>query len=260
MSESVLGLENKVVVVTGSSQGVGLGCARQFARVGAHVVLVGRRSDRLEAAAREIRELGREVLAVTGDVTLDEDIENLVSAAMERFNRIDVWVNNVGGRQGKPDGAFLESGPEYWRQTLDLNLQSVLACTQAFARTAISTGTPGTVVNIASVAAYKASPHLAPYGAAKAALIQLTKTLALELAPHGIRVMGVAPGMVDTDSLREWLDDEALAARAKRLPAGRIATPDDLGRVVVMMASDLGAWVYGSTLVADGGELIAAGG
>jgi NAD(P)-dependent dehydrogenase (short-subunit alcohol dehydrogenase family) len=260
MNESVLGLEDKIVVVTGSSQGVGLGCVRQFARVGAHVVLVGRRSDPLEAAAREIRELGRQVLAVPADVTVDEDIEALVSATMERFGRVDVLINNVGGRRGKPDGAFLDSGPEYWRQTLDLNLQTVLACTQAFARAMVSTGTPGTVINIASVAAYKASPNLAPYGAAKAALVQLTKTLALELAPHGIRVAGVAPGMVDTDSLREWLDDDALAARARHLPARRIATPDDLGRIAVMMASDLGAWVYGSTLVADGGELIAAGG
>lgn len=260
MSESILGLQDKVVVVTGSSQGVGLGCARQFARVGTDVVLVGRREKPLETAAEELRGLGREVLTVQADVTVDADIERMVDAAMERFGRIDVAVNNVGGRRGKPEGALLDSGPEYWRKTLDVNLYSVLACTQAFARAMISTGTSGSIVNVASVTGYKATPRLAPYGAAKAGLIQLTKTLALELAPHGIRVTGVAPGMVDTDSLREFLDDAAIAERAQHLPAGRVGMPDDLGRAVVMMASDLGSWVYGSTLIADGGELIAEGG
>jgi NAD(P)-dependent dehydrogenase (short-subunit alcohol dehydrogenase family) len=257
---SILGLEDKVVVVTGSSQGVGLGCARQFARVGADVVLVARGAERLERASQELRAFGRRVLTVQADVTREEDIDRMVASAMDHFGHIDVAVNNVGGRRGKPEGGLLDSGPDYWRRTLDLNLYTVLACSQAFARAMIASRTRGAIVNIASLSAYKATPNLAPYGAAKAGLVQLTRTLALELAPHGIRVTGVAPGMVDTDSLREWLDDDALAERARHLPAGRIGTPDDLGRVVVMMASDLGAWVYGSTLVADGGEQIAEGG
>ena len=260
MSESILGLENKVVVVTGSSQGVGLGCARQFAIAGADVVLVARRGEPLKAAAEEIRALGRQVLTVTADVTREADIETMVESSMERFGRIDVAVNNVGGRRGKPEGGLLDSGAEYWRKTLDVNLMTVLTCSQAFARAMISKQTPGVIVNVASVAGYKASPNLAPYGAAKAGLVQLTKTLAVELAPHDIRVTGVAPGATDTDSLREWLDDEAIAERGKHMPAGRIGTPDDLGRVVVMLASNLGAWVYGSTLIADGGELVAEGG
>ncbi len=259
MSESILGLENKVVVVTGSSQGIGLGCARQFARAGADVVLVARRGEPLKAAAEEIRALGRQVLAVTADVELETGIETMLESSMERFGRIDVAVNNVGGRRGKPEGALLDSGPDYWRKTLDVNLITVLACSQAFARAMISSQTSGVIVNVASVAGYKASPRLAPYGAAKAGVVQLTRTLAMELAPHGIRVTAVAPGATDTDSLREWLDDEAIAERGKRMPAGRIGTPDDLGRVVVMLASNLGAWVYGSTLVADGGEQLAEG-
>lgn len=256
MSASVLGLEGKVAVVTGSSQGVGLGCARQFARVGADVVLVGRRAAPLRAAAAELRDFGREVLTVEADVESDAGIAAMVAAAIARFGRIDVAVNNVGGRRGGPEGALLESGPDFWRKTLDFNLTSVLACTQAFARSMIAAGRSGVIVNVASVAAFKATPHLAPYGAAKAGLVQLTWTLARELAPHGIRVCGVAPGMVDTDSLREWLDADQIAERGRRLPAGRIGTPDDIGRVVVTLASDLAAWIYGSTLVADGGELL----
>ena len=260
MTDSILGLEGKVVVVTGSSQGVGLGCARQFARVGCDLVLVARRKEPLEVAAEELRTQGAEVLTVVADVTRQTDIETLVAAALERFGRIDVAVNNVGGRRGKPEGTLLDSGRDYWERTLDVNLTTVLACTQAFARAMIERGTRGVIVNVASTTAYKATPNLAPYGAAKAGLLQLTKTLALELSAHGIRVVGVSPGMTDTDALREFMDTEAIALRAEHLPAGRVGVPDDLGRVVLMMASDLGSWVYGSTLVADGGELIAEGG
>jgi len=256
MSGSVLGLEGKVVVVTGASQGVGLGCARQFAQAGSDVVISGRRAEPLEKAAAELRGTGREILTVIGDAEDPADIARLVATTKKRFGRADVLVNNVGGRRGKPEGTLLESGPDYWRGTLERNLLSVFGCTQAFARFMIETGRPGVVVNVASVGAYRASPRLVPYGAAKAALIQATGSLARELAPHGIRVCGVAPGMVDTDSLREWIDDKKMAERGRKLPAGRIGLPDDIGRVVLMMASDLGAWVYGSTLVADGGELI----
>lgn len=256
MSDSVLGLEGKVAVITGSSQGVGLGCARQFVRVGADVVLVGRRAEPLEKAAAELKGSGREVVTVVADVEQEAGVAAILDAAKQRFSRVDILVNNVGGRRGKPEGTLLESGPEFWRGTIERNLLSVLACTQAFARFMIETKRPGVIINVASVGAYRASPRLAPYGASKAGLIQATGTLARELAPHGIRVCGVAPGMVDTDSLREWFDAKTLTQRGRKLPAGRIGTPDDIGRVVMMMASDLGSWVYGTTLVADGGELL----
>jgi NAD(P)-dependent dehydrogenase (short-subunit alcohol dehydrogenase family) len=256
MTRSALGLEDKVVVITGGSQGVGYGCGVQFARAGAHVAVVGRRLERAEEAATSLRSFGRDAIAIQADVTQEDDIRRLVEQTLGRFGRIDVAVNNVGGRRGEPEGRLLDSGPEYWRKTFELNLYSVLACSQAFARTMIDGGSPGVIVNIGSVSGFKASPGLAPYGASKAGLVQLTKTLAAELAPHGIRVNAVAPGMVDTESLREYLDDEQLAARAKRVPAGRIATPDDIGKAVVLMASDLSSWIYGRTLVADGGELL----
>jgi len=207
-----------------------------------------------------VRELGREAHAIQADATRDEDIARAVAETLARFGRIDVAVNNVGGRRGEPEGKLLESGPDYWRETLELNLYSVLACSQAFARTMIERQSPGVIVNIGSVAGFKASPGLAPYGAAKAGLVQLTKTLALELAPHHIRVNAVAPGMVDTESLREYLDDAALRERAKQIPAARIAQPEDIGRVVVLLASGLAGWVTGQTLIADGGELLALGG
>ncbi len=260
MADSMLGLKGKVVVVTGSSQGVGRGCAEQFARAGAHVVLVARGLERAEAAAKEVRSLGVEALAVQADVSVQADIDRMVAETLTRFGRIDIAINNVGGRRGKPEGGLLESGLDYWRETLELNLLTVLTCTRAFADAMISKGEGGVVVNVASTTAYKASPNLAPYGAAKAGLIQLNKTLALELAPHGIRVVGLSPGMVDTDSLREFMDEDMLAARGKQIPAGRIAMPEDLGKAAVLLASDLAGWVYGDTLVCDGGELLVSGG
>lgn len=254
-----LGLEDKVVVVTGSSQGVGQGCAMEFAGAGARVAVVARGLERAEAVAERIRALGGEALAIQADVMQEPDIRRSVEAVVDRFGRVDVLVNNVGGRSGTPEGKLLDSGPDYWKQTLELNLFSVLACTQAFAAAMIEREVPGVVVNIGSVAGYKASPGLAPYGAAKAGLVQLTKSLAMELAEHGIRVNGVAPGMVNTESLRAYLDEAALAERAKGVPAGRIAAPEDIGRVVLLLASDLAGWVTGQTLIADGGEILAAG-
>ena len=254
-----LGLEGRVVVVTGASQGVGHGCAMEFARAGARVAVIARGLGRAEAVADAIRELGGQSIAIQADVMIDADVRRSVEEVTGRFGRVDVLVNNVGGRSGSPEGRLLDSGPDYWRQTLELNLYSVLVCTQAYAAALAEQDASGVVVNIGSVAGYKASPGLAPYGAAKAGLVQLTKTLAIELAEHGIRVNGVAPGMVDTESLRAFLDDAALAERAKGIPAGRIAKPEDIGRVVLLLASDLAAWVTGQTLIADGGELLAAG-
>jgi NAD(P)-dependent dehydrogenase (short-subunit alcohol dehydrogenase family) len=256
MGADLLGLAGKVVVITGSSQGVGLGCARQFARAGCDVLLVGRRAEPLARAEEEVRGIGQRVATVVADVESDAEIAAIVDAAERHFGRIDVAVNNVGGRRGKPEGLLLESGPDYWRGTLERNLITTLACTQAFARAMIAGGRPGVIVNISSVAAHNASLRLAPYSAAKAGLDALTRSLAHELAPHRIRVVGVAPGMVDTDSLRAWMTPEQLAERGRALPAGRIGGPDDIGRAAVMLASDLAGWIYGDTLIADGGELL----
>ena len=148
MSDSILGLKDKVVLITGSSQGVGRGCAEQFARAGARVAVVARGLERAEEAAAAVRSLGVDALAIRADVTLQEDIDRMVAETIERFGRIDVAINNVGGRRGKPEGRLLESGVDYWRQTLELNLLTVLTCTRAFAEVMISGGTGGVIVTL----------------------------------------------------------------------------------------------------------------
>src|SRR5262245_31233597 len=162
MSNSVLGLEGKVAIVTGASQGVGLGCARLFVQVGVDVVITGRRAEPLESAAAQLRGSGREVVTVVGDAEDPSDVAKVLAATRKRFGGADILVNNVGGRRGKPEGTLLESGPEYWRGTIERNLVSVLTFTQAFARLAIETQRPAVVINVASVGAYRASPRLVP--------------------------------------------------------------------------------------------------
>jgi 3-oxoacyl-[acyl-carrier protein] reductase len=222
-------------------------------------VVVARGLERAEAVAEEVRGLGREALALQADVTVKTEMDSVVASTLERFGRVDVGINNVGGRAGKPEGLLLDSSPDYWHRTTELSLYSAFYGCHAFARAMVDRGTRGVILNIASTTAYKANPALAPYAAAKAGVIQLTKSLARELAPHGIRVAGIAPGMVNTDSLREFMSPEMIEERGQSVPAGRIAGPDDLGKVAVLMASDLAGWVYGQTLIADGGETLADG-
>ncbi|MCH8194968.1 MAG: SDR family oxidoreductase [Chloroflexi bacterium] len=254
MSDTMLGLEDKVVVVTGSSQGVGRGCALQFARAGAHVVIVARGLELAEEVAAEVRALGRQSIAVQADVTRKEDVDRMIAATLDKFGRIDVGVNNVGGRGGTPPGSVLESDPGFWQETFEISLFTVLLNTKAFAATMVERQIHGSIVNVASVAALKSTPGIATYGAAKAAVMQLTKTLASELGPYGIRVNAVAPGMVDTKALAAFLTPEERANRVAKIPLARLATPDDIGKAVVLVASDLAGWITGETVVTDGGQ------
>ena len=272
MSESLLGLEEKVAVITGSANGIGRACALELARAGTHVVVSDLRGERAESekAADEVRAIGRQALVVDADASRESDIEALVAAALERFGRIDVGVNNAG-RTGRPPAGpaaprfhsptSLEAGLEYWNEMLEVGLTSVYLGSRGFARAMVEGEIRGSIINISGHAGMRASVGLAPYGAAKAGVIHLTKTLGAELAPHGIRVNSVAPGATDTRALRGYFDTEERRARAAAaVPMGRIGTPSDIAKVVVLLASDLAGWVTGQTLSADGGQSIAGSG
>jgi 3-oxoacyl-[acyl-carrier protein] reductase len=272
MSESQLGLEEKVAVITGSANGIGRASALELARAGTHVVvsdLTGERAES-EKVADQVRSLGGEALVVDADVSRERDVESLVQQALERFGRIDVGVNNAG-RTGRPpagEGArrfhsptSLEAGLDYWNEMLEVGLTSVYLGSRAFARSMVEREIRGSIINISGHAGMRASVGLAPYGAAKAGVIHLTKTLGAELAPHGIRVNSVAPGATDTRALRGYFATPERRARAAAgVPMGRIGTPEDIAKVVVLLASDLAGWVTGQTLSADGGQSIAGSG
>jgi len=269
MSESMLGLEDKVAVITGAANGIGRACALQFARAGADVVIADLEGERssAERVAEEVRAAGREAEVVVADVCREEDVERMVEAALARFGRIDAGVNNAawaGGKApsvtGKPlfhPPSSLEVGLPHWNAMLELSLTSVYLCSRAFARAMVEREIRGSIVSISGHAGMRASVGLAPYGAAKAGVIHLTKTLGAELAHHGIRVNCVAPGATDTRAMRDYYTTpERRDLAAAEVPMGRIGTPDDIAKAVVFMASDLAGWVTGQNLSADGGQSI----
>ena len=204
----------------------------------------------------ETRKVGRRSLDLRG--------------TLERFGRLDVGVNNAGRTARPPAGSAtpifheptsLEAGLDYWNDMLEVGLTSVFLGSRGFARAMAEREIRGSIINVSGHAGMRASVGLAPYGAAKAGVIHLTKTLGAELAPHGIRVNSVAPGATDTRALRGYFSTEERRARAAAaIPMGRIGTPEDIAKVVVLLASDLAGWVTGQTLSADGGQSIAGSG
>jgi 7-alpha-hydroxysteroid dehydrogenase len=242
-------LSDRVAVVTGSGQGIGRAIAWGLADAGCNVVINARRVDDLEVTADGIRTRGREALIVAGDI---RDLsENLADRAMERFGRIDIWINNVGGSVEKTTRLLVDTPDDTFRAQLELNLTSAFqGCKAAAARMM-----PGSsIVNISSGAGTRGSPFTGPYAAAKAAMNNLSETLALELAPN-IRVNTVAPGPVATEAFDEVLNTTGqLDAITATIPLGRMGTPDDIAAAVLYLASDAASWVTGQLILVAGGR------
>jgi NAD(P)-dependent dehydrogenase (short-subunit alcohol dehydrogenase family) len=241
-------LDGAVTVVTGASSGLGAGFACALAEAGADVVLAARRTDRLGAVAERIGGTGRESLAVPTDVSDPGQCEALVEAAVARFGRVDVLVNNAGVSSVVP---ALRESPEEFRRVVDVNLMGAYWAAQACARV-MPRGS--SIVNVASVLGLVASvlPQAA-YSASKAGLIGLTRDLSQQWAGRrGIRVNAVAPGFVATDMIAE-MPDETLQEFLRTSPLGRVGTQRELDAAVVFLASPAAGYVTGATLAVDGG-------
>ena len=242
-------LTGRVAVVTGSGQGIGRAIAWGLADAGCDVVLNARRIDDLEVTAAGVRDRGREALIVAGDI---RDLsEELADRTMERFGRIDIWVNNVGGSDEKTTRMLIDTPDDVFRSQLELNLTSAFQGCKAAAKRM----QPGSsIVNISSGAGMRGSPYTGPYAAAKAGMNNLSETLALELAPD-IRVNTVAPGPVATEAFSEVLNtDGQHDAIAATIPLGRIGRPDDIAGAVLYLVSDAAAWVTGQLILVAGGR------
>ena len=242
-------VSGKVALVTGASSGLGENFARCLASRGAVVVAAARRMDRLQSLVRE----AGAAHAVAMDVTDPASVEAAVARAAGLAGPIDILVNNAGIADTKASIDLTEAD---WRRVLDTNLDGAWRVTQAVARTMIAAGRPGSIVNIASILGLRQATHLLPYAAAKAALLQLTQSLALEWARHGIRVNAIAPGYVVTEMNRDFFASEAGHAMAKRVPQRRIGSPGDLEGALLLLASGAGAYMTGSVVVVDGGHLV----
>jgi len=249
---SLFDLSGKTAIVTGAGQGMGRGIALRLADAGARLVVAGRTVSKCDTVATEIRDAGGEAIAVACDVTSLDDLDMVVARARETFGGIDILVNNAGGMH--PFTPFVDVTPETWQGTIDRNMRGSYFLTQKCAREMIAASRGGRIINIASTAAFKPDFQLAAYNSAKAGMVVMTRSLAVELAPHGILVNNVVPGPIHTDNTAEIYASPEIAAMVKqRVPLGGPGEPGDIGNAVLFCASAASKHMTGSTIVIDGG-------
>ncbi|HUQ43188.1 MAG TPA: SDR family oxidoreductase [Candidatus Limnocylindria bacterium] len=248
-------LDGRVALITGGGGGIGSALAAAFASAGARVVVAGRSLDPLRAIADEIERGGSEVLAVTGDVTREDDADRLVAAAIERFGAIDIIVNAVGGGAGNALHAAQDYPRDAWDWIMELNVRSTLVPTQSAVRAMIAAGTRGAVLNITSVRANLGiNAGYSAYVAAKGAISSLTRQWATEWARHGIRANAIMPTFVDTPQVASLLSDPAFKAGiVARIPLGRVGETRDIVGPAIFLCSDAASFVTGHVLTIDGG-------
>lgn len=242
----------KVVLVTGGSKGIGRAIALALAEDGADVAVAARSAEPLEKTAREIEERGRRTLAVPTDVTDPEQCRALIERVTGELGGLDILVNNAGAA---PFLSTFESARlEGWEKYFRITFIGAVYCTHAAAGALLAR--PGaSIINVASVAAFLASPGLTYYASAKAALVSFTQTLAREWAPHGVRVNAIAPGFVETDMNVAARQDPTFHEMIRsQIPLGRWGTAEDVAGVARFLASDAATWMTGSVVVIDGGQ------
>ena len=249
-------LESMTVAITGAQQGIGAAVARRAAREGANVVVNWLDDEgAAQAVADDIAAAGGRAILVAGSVTEPDAVRRIVEAGLELGGSrgIEGFVNNAGIFPRVP---FLDLTDADWDAVHEVNLKGTFRCTQAAAKAMIEAGNAGSIVNLASVAAFRCSPDGAHYVASKAGVIGLTRAAALDLAPHRIRVNAIAPGLTDTAQPRYGMSEEELAAAGAGIPLGRIADADDIAALAVFLLSGESAHVTGQTLHVNGGEFL----
>ncbi|HUR04815.1 MAG TPA: SDR family NAD(P)-dependent oxidoreductase [Nonomuraea sp.] len=243
-------LSGKQALVTGASKGIGRAIALAYAEAGADVALVSRSADPLAEVAKEIEALGRRAVVLPADLTDRDAATGAVAAAIDGLGHLDIVVNNAGGSNFLVE--FKDLRLSGWDKLLRLNLDSTMAVCHAVAPHLLDRGA-GSVINVASVAALGA-PFLAPYAAAKAAVVALTKTLAVEWAQAGVRVNALCPGWTATDLNRNlWEDEASSEATVSGVPMRRWGTPEEMAHPAVFLASRASAYMTGQVLFIDGG-------
>lgn len=249
---NLLDFTGRVVIVTGAGQGIGAGIARRFAQAGAPVVVNYRTSaEGAQGVVAQIEAGGGEAAAVQADVSREEGAIALIEAAVARFGRVDSLINNAGTY---PLHSLLDMTAADWDAVIDANQRSAFLCTQAAARRMIEQGEGGAIVNITSIEAENPAPAHSHYNAAKAAVAMFTRSAALELGPHGVRVNAVAPGLIWREGLDEDWPDGVTRYRAAA-PLGRLGTYDDVADACLFLASPAARWITGVTLRVDGGVM-----
>ena len=250
-SPDSLRLDGRVAVVTGGGTGIGRGVARTLANFGSRVAVWEKDPDTARAAGDEINGLGLVV-----DVREADQVEAALAETTERLGCPTILINNAGGTFAAP---FLDSDERGWNALLRANLLHVILCTHRVASSMVAAGLGGSIVNVTSIEAHRAAPRFAAYAAAKAGVANFTKTSALELAEHGIRVNAVAPDLTRTEALEALAGPGGPSRWDRIVPLGRAGTPEEVGGAVIFLASDLSSYVTGETIHVDGGSFASSG-
>lgn len=247
-------MERKVALVTGAGRGIGKGIALALARAGYDVcVNYNRSAEGAEAVVREIRALGNRSEAVQADISSADGVNALFAGFRAAFDRLDVHVANSGITRMRP---FLETTPELFDEVMNTDLKGLYFCSQQAARLMVERATKGVLIHISSNHAEGTWSNATVYAAAKAAVNKLTKNMALDLAPHGIRVVGIAPGYTSLGEPRDERTRGYAERIAARIPLGRFAATDEVGQAAVYVASEQAGYMTGTTLYMDGGALL----
>lgn len=248
-------LTGKRLFVTGGSRGLGREMALACAEVGADVALIGRDSDSLEQTAADIRAFGRSALTIRADVSIPAECEDACRKALTEFGPFDILINNAGGRRVNLPTQDLPL--DTWQELINLNLTSVFLCTKLIGGAMVERGLGGRVINVASINALVAGRKIGGrhYEAAKAAVVQFTRAVAADWAPHGITVNAILPGGFMTEPNQRWqkLHPEVISEFQAQIPMGRFGDPEDLGPLAVYIASEASRYMTGAALVIDGG-------
>lgn len=244
-------LDGRVTLITGASSGIGAALAEGLAAAGGRIVLAARRTDRTQALAGKIRASGGEALSVSLDVTSTDSIKHAFDEVEAAFGVPTIVVNNAGVAEGK---SFLKTSRESLEWTMDTNFFGVWEMCQEAARRLVAARKSGSLINVASVLGMGSAVGYSSYSASKGALIQLTRTLALEFVKHGIRVNALAPGWFVSEMNQEFFASDAGKAYAQRIPPGRTGELSELVGPVLLLASDAGSYINGTVLAVDGGH------
>ncbi|MBS0560495.1 MAG: glucose 1-dehydrogenase [Proteobacteria bacterium] len=249
----IFGLHGRHVLVTGASSGLGRHFARRLAEAGGRITLAARRTQPLEESVAAIRAAGGEAAATALDVADAAGVEAALDAAEAAFGPVAVLINNAGVTETRP---ALEVEEDGWDRVMDTNLRGAWLMAQRTARRMVRHGTPGSIVNIASILGIRVGGGVIAYAVSKAGLVQMTKALALEWARHRIRVNALAPGYIRTDINADFFDSPPGQALIKRIPQRRLGEAHELDGPLLLLASDAGSYMTGSVLAADGGHLV----
>lgn len=249
-----IGLQDRVAIVVGGGRGIGRSCSLFLAEAGAHVALLEQEAARAESVAAEIQAMGRGALPIVADAWDADQVDRTINATLAEFGGIDVLVNDVGLSTVVTS---MDLSEETWDADMLHNLKYAWRYCKAVARVMMEKGTKGSIVNIGSMSGVTAAPYHCSYGAAKAALFSVTRTLAVEWGEHGIRINCVAPGSIYTPRIEEYFSEDAdfVVQQSQRVPLGRWGRPEDIAGAVVFLASDLCPYITGQTIVVDGGFL-----